>query len=161
MERIDKIMQHPLFQDAMKTIEQAEVDRIYCLHGMDHSIDVARICHILNLEMECGYKRDVVYAAALLHDVGRCREYTEGKSHHIESADMAREILGVCGYDEEEIALVSTAILHHKRKSEDINPCDLDEILYKADKLSRKCYDCKAAASCYWSSEMKNNTVTF
>lgn len=160
MERIDKIMQHPLFRDAMTTIEQAEIDRIYCLHGMDHSIDVARICHILNLEMACGYSRDVVYAAALLHDVGRCKEYTEGISHHIVSVDMAREILAVCDYTKEEIELICTAILHHKRKDEDANPCALDEILYRADKLSRKCYDCKAIDSCYWSEAMKNMTVT-
>lgn len=159
MERIDKIMAHPVFVDSMKVIEEAEINRIYCLHGMDHSIDVARISYIIDLEDGLGIPKDIIYAAALLHDIGRCIEYKEGKSHHIVGTELAKEILSDCDYREDEIEMISNAILHHKRKSDDEAFDALCDTLYQADKLSRKCYDCKAYDSCYWSEDMKNKTV--
>ena len=37
----------------------------------------------------------------------------------------------------------------------------LEEIIYKADKLSRQCFNCKAEKECYWSSEKKNFKITY
>ena len=37
----------------------------------------------------------------------------------------------------------------------------LEEIIYKADKLSRQCFNCKAEKECYWSKEKKNFRITY
>ena len=91
--RIDMIMHHPLFVEAMKIIEEAEEHRIYCKHGFDHCLDVARICYIMSKEACCTLEKDVIYAAAFLHDIGRSKEYTEGTSHEEAGVGLARQIL--------------------------------------------------------------------
>lgn len=160
MERIDKVIEHPAFLEAMNTIEQEEENRVYCLHDMNHGLDVARISYIISLENNIKIKKDIIYAAALLHDIGRCLEYTHGRSHHTEGARLAREILSACDYSEVEINMICEAIMHHKRINEDGTATSLNNLLYRADKLSRRCYACKAIDDCYWSDNMKNKTIT-
>lgn len=82
MERVDKILAHPEFQVYMRRIREQERTRVFCLHGIEHSLDVARIGYIKNLEQGLSFRQDVIYAMALLHDIGRCEEYASGKSHH-------------------------------------------------------------------------------
>lgn len=158
MDRIKLITNHPEFQRCMQGIRQAEVDRIYCLHGFEHSLDVARISYILNLEQNLSYKKDVIYAMALLHDIGRWEEYKNGGSHHESGAVMAEEILLSAGYDEEEQKMICDAIRNHKHNDGETK--DLSYLLYKADKLSRKCFDCKVVDQCYWSDDQKNSCIT-
>ena len=50
MERCQRIYEHPLYQHCMDNIERAEVGRIFCLHGIEHSMDTARIGYIMILE---------------------------------------------------------------------------------------------------------------
>ncbi len=78
MERIDKILAHPEFQVYMRRIREQERTRVFCLHGIEHSLDVARIGYIKNLEQGLSFRQDVIYAMALLHDIGRCEEYASG-----------------------------------------------------------------------------------
>ena len=82
MKQIDQIMAHPLFKEAMCGIEDAERDRIFCRHGMEHCLDVARILYIMVLERNLPYRKDMIYATALLHDIGRYEEYRGQVSHH-------------------------------------------------------------------------------
>ena len=82
MKQIDQIMAHPLFKEAMCGIEDAEQDRIFCRHGMEHCLDVARILYIMVLERNLPYRKDMIYATALLHDIGRYEEY-RGEDHLI------------------------------------------------------------------------------
>ena len=64
-----------------------------------------------------------------------------------------------CGFSEEECAMAVNAIKGHRRDS---NDSDLfGHLLYKADKLSRDCYQCKAEPECYWSAEQKNMWVKY
>ena len=51
------------------------------------------------------------------------------------------------------------AHVHHNHRKESDNK--LEEIIYKADKLSRQCFNCKAEKECYWSSEKKNFKITY
>ena len=53
-----------------------EKERIFCRHGMEHLLDVARIAYITNLEEGLGIEKDVIYAAGLLHDVIEDTDYT-------------------------------------------------------------------------------------
>ncbi len=45
----------------------------YCRHGLEHLLDVARISYIQVLEDGLDYDENVLYAAALLHDIGKGR----------------------------------------------------------------------------------------
>lgn len=44
---------------------------------MSHLLDVARIAYIRNLEKGYGFRKDVIYAAAVLHDIGKALQYEE------------------------------------------------------------------------------------
>lgn len=158
MERIDKITASPVFKQAIEKNELAEADRIYCLHGLPHATDVARISYIICLEERLDIKKDVIYAAALLHDAGRFRQYEDGTPHQTASIELAEKILPECGYSEAEITEIISAIdchRHGKTKNR------LGEALQKADNLSRLCFNCKARSSCKWSADEMNMTITY
>ncbi|MGN0390674.1 MAG: HD domain-containing protein [Wujia sp.] len=157
MERVKRIFEHDTFQLCMKKISAAEKNRIYCLHDMTHCLDVARIAYIMCLEQGLDYQKDVIYAMALLHDIGRSEEYSSGRSHHEAGEKLARQILLDTGFSPKEQELICDAICRHK--VEDADRTSLAYLLYKADKCSRRCYECRAADSCYWSEEQKNNTI--
>ena len=158
MKRIERIRKHPEFQKAMTEIVQLEKERIFCCHGMDHLLDVARLAYIENLEQQMGYRKDLVYAAGLLHDVGKYVQYRDGIEHHIASAQIGRQILEDSGYRPDEIDEVCTAILGH-READRSEESRLGRILYKADKISRCCYMCKAADECNWNEEKRTAGV--
>ena len=71
MERVNKILRHPVFAEHLARLENLEQARIFCRHGLPHLLDVARMMWISALEQQLPATRDVVYAAALLHDIGR------------------------------------------------------------------------------------------
>lgn len=102
MERIDKISDHPLWKWHMAQLKEAEKDRIFCKHGIEHLLDVARIAYIENLEQNCGVSKEWIYTAALLHDIGRFLQYSKGISHEEAGAELAEEILKDCGFKQEE-----------------------------------------------------------
>ena len=93
MERMAAIAESELFTRCLAGIEAAEADRVFCRHGLPHLLDVARIAWILNLERGCGLHRDVVYAAALLHDIGRAAQYQTGEPHDEAGTRIAAEVL--------------------------------------------------------------------
>ena len=103
MERIDKFSRIRNFRCICVGSGSRNRTRVFCLHGIEHSLDVARIGYIKNLEQGLSFRQDVIYAMALLHDIGRCEEYASGKSHHEAGAELARPILLACGYTEHEM----------------------------------------------------------
>ena len=167
MERIERIRNHPLYVRNQQRIDDMEVNRIFCCHGVTHSLDVARILYILVLEQGLSYEKDIIYAAALLHDIGRGLQYEENVSHHEVGARLAEEILADCDYSEEEIVIITTAIAgHHTGKSyvegvADNPKASFKDLFYKADKLSRNCFDCKAREECYWAQEKRNLQIRY
>ena len=159
MKRINDIFEHPTFKEHLKRINDAESDRIYCLHGMEHLLDVARIGYIINMEEGIGYGKEFIYAMALLHDIGRYIEYDLGFSHHQVGAEIALRILQDVGFGFEDRMIIYEAIRNHKKQPAE-DKKNLDYILYKADKLSRNCYSCKAYDSCYWEETKKNKSIS-
>lgn len=160
MKRVNQILFHPLYRQALKKTEILEKDREFCRHDMAHFLDVARIAYIHCLEQGMDMKKDVVYAAALLHDIGRCRQYEEGISHETASAGLAEEILPQCAYSEEEQRLIREAVLGHRRKDENIcGGSGLGRLLYQADKQSRNCFACSARKTCNWPEDRMNNGI--
>lgn len=158
--RIDRIARNPFFRQNMSLLAIKEKRRKYCRHDMRHLLDTARIAYILNLENNLGLKKDVVYAAALLHDVGKIVEYVEGMEHHVVSAELCVEILKEAQFSDEEIQMIRKAILMHREtlvKSEK----SLSGIIYRADKLSRPCFSCKTEPKCDWSPDKKNINIIY
>lgn len=180
MNRCDRIVRHALYRECLKKITEAETDRIFCKHDMEHNRTVG------NLLLQYAAVRygggvnpaadrnpddagahipeDVLLAAAYLHDIGRCREYEQGLDHALASAQLAERILPDCGYDAAEIALVAGAIRGHRGHgagAKDDLPGDsqmdvLGGLLHRADKKSRPCWNCPAADQCYWPADQKN-----
>ena len=93
MEIIERIRNHPLFAESYQKLQEIEKDRVFCRHQMEHLLDVARIAHIYNLEGQLGIRREVIYAAALLHDIGKSLQYTNKIPHEEASAEIAEQIL--------------------------------------------------------------------
>lgn len=160
MKRVDKILKHPVFRACMKKNSECEKDRIFCRHDAAHFLSVARIGYILNLKKKVRQKRELIYAAALLHDIGRYRQYEEGIPHEKASAALAPEILKDCGFGRKETERIVDAIKNHRnagiRKEK-----SLRGILYQADKLSRECYICPAEQACNWKNNQKNMRLRY
>lgn len=159
MDRIDRLIKNDDYIRYMKAVEQAERERKFCLHGIEHGLDVARIGYIINLENQLGYDKEVIYAAALLHDIGRAKEYSDNAPHHEAGAEIAGDILIRSGFNEKEITDICRAITSHKKPCKD-EACGLKQLLYSADKLSRNCFNCSAYDDCYWPEDTKNNTIS-
>lgn len=159
MRRIDKIIHHDLFDNLMSQIRENETGRIFCCHGMGHSLDVARIAYIINLEEQYALAKDIIYAAALLHDIGRAALSDTEKNHHVMSGEYAERILTDAGYDELEREQILEAILMHN--TDGLDKPGLPGLLYKADKLSRLCFSCEAYDDCYWTDAEKNSGVLY
>ena len=56
-------------------------------------MDVARIAYILSADRAYAVSKEIIYAAALLHDIGKWKQYEDGTPHEKASADLAEQIL--------------------------------------------------------------------
>ena len=161
MERVNAILVHPLYQKYYRRLEKLEQGRIFCRHQMPHLLDVARIAYITSLEHNMGLEKELVYAAAILHDIGKCAQYEEGIPHEQAGEQFAAEILAALPEDHafsgEEKKRILTAIRGHRKLRE--NPEPLEWLLYTGDKASRMCFTCPAEGECDWSTEKKNMEI--
>ncbi|MCR5461338.1 MAG: HD domain-containing protein [Acetatifactor sp.] len=160
MKRIDDILQHEEFKRQLGIIIEAERTRCFCNHDLEHLMDVARIAWIINLEEGIGLDQELIYATALLHDIGKGRQYAEGIAHEIAGGEIAPKILADCGFSEEEIFRIKRAILSHRDPAVK-NDKNLRGVIYRADKASRPCFICKTSKECNWPAEKKNNHVIY
>ncbi len=159
--RLSFICNHPLYVSFYQRLEELEKDRVFCRHQMNHLLDVARIAYILDLKMNLGIGQDLIYTAALLHDIGKCRQYEEGIPHEIAGAGIAGQILedmpANLTFTADEKEQIITAIKGHRRLKEDPEP--LEYLLYHGDKLSRPCFSCPSEQKCNWDNQKKNKEL--
>lgn len=155
MERVNRILTSSLYQEYLKKNDLAEASRRFCHHNMGHFLDVARIASILNEKEDYGQEQEIIYAAALLHDIGRWRQYEDGTPHEKASADLSPAILKESGFDDEESSRILTAIINHRNAAVKEEK-SLSGLLYRADKYSRPCYACEMEKHCDWKKEKKN-----
>lgn len=160
MERLDQIIVHPKYIEYLERIREWEKERIFCHHDTNHFMDVARIAWILNLEEELKLNKELLYATALLHDIGRFKQYQDGEDHALVSARLAPEILKDCGFTTEEIESIVDAIAHHRDKNISKEK-SLRGVIYRGDKLSRDCYFCRARTQCDWKNDKKNLVILY
>lgn len=167
MKRVNQIWNHPLYQENFRLLLTQEADRKFCRHGLDHCLDVARL--ICLYEWEAGRKpdRELIYGAALLHDLGRAWEYQNGTPHEEAGQQLAVRILPDCGYTQEEQRQILEAIGNHRRQGSRQEAYDsgraagpgLAALLARADKESRCCFACPAEPECRWAEEKKNKKI--
>ena len=158
MDRVNAIWNHPLYQKEFKKLQKLEEKREFCRHPPEHFLDVARLAYIQALEEKRDVSKELIYCTALLHDIGRARQYEKGISHDEAGAQLAEQILTELGFNELEKNAVVSAICGH-RKGTAQTP--LGELIYTADKRSRNCFLCEAEPECYWSPEKKNMKITY
>lgn len=158
MKKVNEILHNKKYIRYINEIEILEKDRVYCRHDMKHFLDMARIAYILVLEEGLNYSKEVIYGIGLLHDIGRSEEYKNNINHDEAGADIAKEILEETSYTDDEKKLIINAIINHGNKNSDNK---LFEIIYRSDKLSRNCFECKAEKECYWSKEKKNMIIKY
>jgi len=151
MKRLNQILHDQEYRSLIERIETLETDRLFCKHDVAHFLDVARIAYILNLQEKLGYDMEIIYTAAVLHDIGR--------AHHGEhapvSADMALPLLQKYGYSPEETALIINSIRSHGKSGS--HP--FDDLIFRADKRSRLCFRCHEQQECYWPPGQKNENL--
>lgn len=158
MRRVWSIVSHPSYQENIEKNKAAEKDRIFCVHDMQHFLDVARLAYIFNLERNYDVSKELIYATAFLHDIGKWQQYQDKTPHELASAKLAEQILVEAGFEAEEREQILWAIRSH-RNGEGTSP--LEKVIYDADKISRSCYMCDAKEECNWNDEKKNLKVSW
>ncbi len=159
MERVNSILNHPHYIDHLKKISKAEVDRGFCRHNLQHFLDVARVAYIIVLEKDIKIPKDMIYAAALLHDIGRWKQYEDGTDHALLSAEIAEGLLYECKFNQQEIALIVEAIRKH-RKGKNLST-DLEKVIYEGDKMSRLCIECNKTIECKRYVQEKDSLIRY
>ena len=161
MDRINSILFDNQYKANINKIKSLEKKRKYCKHTIKHFLDVARIAYIINLENNLSINKDIIYATALLHDIGKWKQYEHSVPHEIASAEIAVVILERCGYKKDEIDIIKNAILLHRCKTIRKNNSNLVEIINLADKISRNCFSCKMLEKCDWDINLKNTFIKY
>ena len=155
MKRVNLIYNHPVFQEKFQALQEAEKDRKFCKHTLEHFMDVARLMYIDALEHDLSISKELIYATALMHDIGRIDQIEQGTPHEKAGAALCDVILPECGFSAEETEVVKAAILHHRKVSDD-EKNSFYNMLYWADKKSRNCFACEMKKECNWDEEKMN-----
>ena len=83
MKRVNLIYRHPLYQKKYNALQKAEEHRKFCNHTLEHFLDVARLMYIYSVEQELSISKEVIYAAAFMHDIGRIDQIEKGIPHEM------------------------------------------------------------------------------
>lgn len=170
MERINKILLDPFFHECIAKTKEFEKNRLFCKHGIDHLVDVSRISYIIALESgrintikmlldteDVVKLKEVIYAAGILHDIARWKQYEDGSDHAVIGSTLAEPVLKRAGFDPEEISIITKAILEHRGKAGERSV--LGEVLWLADDYSRGCLECQGRDGCYKVEQMPRGKV--
>lgn len=161
MPRLRAVWNHPVYQKYYRENEEIERNREFCCHQITHLLDVARIAYIQNLEAGLGLEKELIYTAAILHDIGKALQYTQKIPHEIAGEEIAGKILDTlpedCVFNKEERTWILEAVRGHRRKCEGMS--DVAKLFYESDKRSRNCFACPVEKQCNWSEEEKNMEI--
>ncbi|HHV76104.1 MAG TPA: HD domain-containing protein [Syntrophothermus lipocalidus] len=174
MKRIELLLKDPLYMEHIEKNVNLEEDEKYCKHDLRHMIDVARITYILILEHhDLDYfireaklsgklaAKEVIYAAGLLHDIAKWKQYQTAQDHASIGAEIAHEILPRAFFNDNEVEVIARAIYEHRNISRDMS--FLGERLYRADNLSRICFLCEDRHRClkYQNKEIGHDMLAY
>lgn len=150
MKRVNHILNDEQYRLYLLKNKAPEEYRQFCHHNFEHMLTVSRLTYLLLLESGCPFiSRELAYAAGLLHDIGRWKEYQDGTDHAEYSAVLSGPILERAGFDPAERELIMRAVARHRDKEDaGAQRSPLGEALSRADSLSRLCFQCSAAGEC-------------
>ncbi|NLF46399.1 MAG: HD domain-containing protein [Syntrophomonadaceae bacterium] len=159
MKRIDLLLQDSLYNEYLHRNAREEMDQRLCRHDINHHFTVAQMTFSLMLNNndweifleETGIDsqaaaKEVVYAAGLLHDIGKWKEYRDGEDLAACSARLSRTILPRALFTPDEIEIICRAICEQRNINKDISL--LGEKLYRGNNLSRMCSECHHNEEC-------------
>lgn len=159
MSRVNQLLEHEDFISYVGKINESEKDRLFCKHGFEHGLNVARIAYAYLLEKgEMLLLKENVYAAAFLHDIGRWVEYETGEDHAEASARLALPLLEACRFSVDDIQVILKGIREHRRHPED-NLTMLGVALALADDWSRDCRQCSVQTKCHKYNQAMNQVI--
>ena len=149
MTRVNQLLEHEDYISYMEKIDGLEKERLFCKHGFEHGLNVARIAYAYLLEKEeLLLTKESIYTAAFLHDIGRWVEYQTGEDHAEVSARLALPLLEACQFSSEDIQVILKGIREHRRHREN-NLSLLGEALALADDWARDCRHCPVQPLCH------------
>lgn len=157
MNRFNSILKDQKYNEYLHKTYEHEVDRRFCRHNLEHFLDVARIANLLVLEQNLKIHKEIIYTTAILHDIGRFKQYEDGTPHEKASWDLAEELLKKYDFSNDERDLIKEGILEHRNSAS----TGFGHVMYEADKRSRLCISCKACDDCNWSNEKKNLDIYY
>src|SRR5471030_692914 len=157
MERFNCILKDQKYIYYLKRNKKFEKGRKFCKHNLKHFLDVARIAQSINLEENLGFEKEIIYTTAILHDIGKSFQYENGMPHEIASFEIARDLLEEYKFNEEELQFIKQGILGHREEKSK----GFSMLIYRADKLSRLCINCKARNECNWNDDKKNIKIYY
>ncbi|MCM1506314.1 MAG: HD domain-containing protein [Ruminococcus flavefaciens] len=157
LEITNRILKNETYRKELEKLKALEKDRVFCGHGIEHFLDVARIAMIICTEKGIDVMPDLIYSASLLHDIGRSREYTENIPHHIAGKETAEKILEEVECCEDMKKSILSLIINHRNQKNEKDT--LENIFYIADKKSRLCFACESHDICNWSEDRKNLNI--
>lgn len=119
MDRVNDIWKNRIRIAKQADIDRAEEDRVFCKHDLAHLLDVARLAYIEALEKGIEVagkpiKKDLIYACALLHDLGRAEQYESGLDHDLAGVEIAKEVLVQSKFKQDERDAILEAIGGHR-----------------------------------------------
>lgn len=158
LERIQKILEGQTFRKYLDATAAHEQNREFCRHDLDHLLTVSRLAYLFSLEEGCQIPKEQFYAAGLLHDIGRFRQYEDGVDHAVASAELAMGILEEAAFSEEERGCIAKAIEEHRKPAKASFSSPLARYLWRGDKHSRLCFACAASKRCKSLARMPNAT---
>ncbi|MBD5143739.1 MAG: HDIG domain-containing protein [Oscillospiraceae bacterium] len=157
LEITNKILANKNYLHELALLAKLEQNRIFCKHDIEHFLAVARIMLIMCHEKKIIINPDIIYATALLHDIGRTEEYKNHIPHDIASAQKAEIILNEINCESEIKNKIIAMIKNHGNGNFiDNSP---ENIFYQADKKARLCFCCPAREKCNWSEDKKNLNI--
>lgn len=159
MSRVNQILEHEDYICYMEKIDVLEKERLFCKHGFEHGLNVARIVYAYLLEKgELFLPKESVYASAFLHDIGRWVEYETGEDHAEASARLALPLLQACSFSSDDIQVILKGIREHRRLPEGSLTL-LGVALALADDWARDCRHCSVQALCYKHNQAMNQVM--
>lgn len=151
MEIVKKVLMHSDFIKYIQLNMAAEGGRKFCRHDLQHAVDVARVAYIISLERALGLSKELIYVTALLHDIGRWKQYEDKSDHAEEGAKLAGKILEALDFDRQDMEMIMEAIAGHRSRKSGISL--LGEVIYEGDKSCRPCFNCAMVKECNWYSD--------
>lgn len=161
MKYVEALLKNDRYLYALKKIEEAEEDRVFCKHDFEHMLHVCRIAYIMNLENHLGLEKEMIYLYGLLHDIGRAAEYEQGLSHEQAGMMLAESILDEIRCPGELKHKVIREIGNHRSKPEDLCAITTETVFWQADKKARNCFLCTQKEACHWATEKRTTGINW